>query len=111
MDLFFAGGFFSSPQIGSPNVVVDQKIDGRSGQDDLARLQNMALPGELEGHPGVLFDQDDGNPLLAVDVDNDTPALLDHDGRESKGGLIQEQQLGSRHKGASHGEHLLLPSA
>ena len=41
---------------------------------------------------------------LADDIED----LLDQNGRQTHRGLIEHQQLGTAHKRATHGKHLLL---
>ena len=45
---------------------------------------------------------------LAVDLGDDGKDVLDHQGGQPQGGLVQHHQLGAGHEGPAHGQHLLL---
>ena len=61
----------------------------------------------MQGHIGVLLDEQDGNTLL-IDLPDDLEDIPHDEGGQSQGGLIHHHQLGTAHQGAGHGQHLLL---
>ena len=75
--------------------------------DDLAGLKHVAAVGDLEGHAGVLLDEEDRR-ALPVHLLDDREHLLDEDRGQTHRGLVHQQHLRVRHQGAAHGEHLLL---
>ncbi len=81
------------PEIKFTDIRVFTQVVRRSLHDDFSVLHDISVMGDLKGHPGVLFDEDDGRPLLLVDPPDDPEDLLDDEGRESQGRLVKKQQL------------------
>ena len=97
----------SGAQIGLLHVLIDQQLLAGAGHGDPAGLQHVAHVRGLQGHVGVLLDEEDGDPPL-VDLLNDPEDLPDHQGGQTQGGLVHHHDLGAAHEGPSHGQHLLL---
>ena len=55
----------------------------------------------------ILLDQEDGEALLLEHADG-LADLLDDDGRQTLGGLVEQQEPGARAQDAADGQHLLL---
>ena len=66
------------------------ELRGAAGAHDLALLDQVAVVGEGEGHPGVLLHQEDGGALV-VDGEDHVEDLLDQQRREAEGRLVQRQ--------------------
>ncbi len=58
-----------------------------------AQVEHHPLVGDFETFPGILLDQDDGQSLVAQQLDGPED-LLDHLGSKPKGWLVQHDQLG-----------------
>ena len=76
-------------------------------QDDTPGLDHVAPMRHAQCHPRVLLDEQDRRPL-AVDVLDDAEDRLDEDRRQAHRGLVEQEQLRSRHQRATDCEHLLL---
>src|SRR2546428_11143814 len=77
----------------------------------LFRSEDVCAGRDLERHPRVLLDEDDGHLLLSVDGEDRTGNLAHQVRREPKGRLVHQQELGACHPRAADGEHLLLAAA
>ena len=99
--------FVSSAEIGLADVVVHEKLGAGAGLHDLAGLKHIAASSDLERHVGVLLDQEDRGAVLVERLDN-LEDLVHEDGCQAHRGLVEHEQLGAAHEGATHGEHLLL---
>src|ERR671917_1086071 len=97
-------------QVRLADLRVLAQLLGGGGVDDGAGLQDVAAGGDLEGDVRVLLDEEDGG-ALGVDLLDDVEDALDEDGSQAHRGLVEEEQLGAAHQGASDGEHLLLAPA
>ncbi len=73
----------------------------------MAILQHIAAVGQLERLVRVLLHQKDGHPLLAQLLYG-VEDLLDDDGSQPEGGLVQQQQTRLTHQGTADGQHLLF---
>ena len=93
--------------IGLLHVLVFQQIPAGAGKGDATGLQYIAQVRDLQGHVGVLLDEQHGDPLL-VDLLDDLKDPLDHQGGQPQGGLIHHDDLRPGHEGPGHGQHLLL---
>ena len=63
---------------------------------------------ERERQAGILLNKQQADVLLLVDPMQNAENLLHDQRRETKRGLVQQQQLGPQHERTSDGEHLLL---
>ena len=61
----------------------------------------------MQGHIGVLLDEQYRHALLVHGTDN-VEDTLHHQRRQAQRRLIQHQQLGTAHQGPPHSQHLLL---
>ena len=72
-----------------------------------AVFQHIAPIRQFERLVRVLLHQEDGHPLLAQLLYG-VEDLLDDDGGQPQGGLVQQQQARLAHQGAADGQHLLF---
>src|SRR3546814_20904596 len=79
--------------MGLAHVVVDQQVGARIGQNDAARLQDVAAVGHLQRLMGVLFDQQYRYAFLADGADN-VKNLADDQRSQTQCRLIEQQKLG-----------------
>src|SRR5204863_8826480 len=73
-------------------VLVLLQLLGVVGERDRSCLQYVAPAGDVEGHQGVLLDEEDRRPLR-VDLADDLEDPLDEDRREPHRRLVEQQQL------------------
>src|SRR3990167_5499232 len=76
--------------------------------DDAAVLQHIAVVRGVEGHVGVLLDQQDGGAALAVDAHHDLENLLGELRTQAQAGLVEQDQVGVGHERTRDRQHLLL---
>ena len=76
-------------------------------EDHGAVVDDVDAVGELEGHFGVLLDEEHADVLVLELADGVHDGVDDHRG-EALGGLIQKQEVGAGHEGAGDGEHFLF---
>src|SRR5215210_2998632 len=94
-------------EVGFADLGVFAQFFGRVGVDDGAGFEDVAAGCYLQGHVGVLFDEEYG-PSLFVDLLDGLEDALDEDGGEPHGRLVEKQEFRAAHEGAAYGEHLLL---
>ena len=74
--------FCVAAQVGLADGLVSQQFLAGAFQGDAAGLHHVAHVGNLQGHVGVLLDEQDGD-ALAVDLLDDLKDALDHDGGQA----------------------------
>ena len=70
-------------------------------------IDDVDAIGELEGHLGILLDEQHADPL-ALELPDGAHDGFHHERRQALRRLVQEEQLRPREEGADDGEHLLL---
>jgi hypothetical protein len=90
-------------------VTITQQLLAGAGEGDAAGFHDVAEVGDLEGHVGVLLDEEDGEALL-VDFADDVEDTADDDGGKTQGRLIHHHELRAGRECPSDSEHLLLPA-
>ena len=81
----------------------------RALENDLARLDDIAIIGDLQREEGVLLDEQHRHALFA-DFDDRVENLLHEDRSKSHARFVKEQNSRVRHKPAADRQHLLLAS-
>ena len=81
---------------------------GRPFHDHLPGLHHIAEIGDLQRHPGVLFDQQDGDAALQVQPADDDEYVAHHNRRKAQRRLVEQHDPGPRHQPAGNCQHLLL---
>ena len=74
------------------DLLIGQQLRAGAGHGDVPRLQHIGQVRDLQGHVGVLFDQQYRH-ALAVDLPDDGEDVLHHQRRQAQGRLIQHHQL------------------
>src|SRR5881628_795791 len=97
----------SPAQIGMADSLVRRQAPRLVGQDDAARLEAVAAVRHLEGHVGVLLDEQDRGALL-VDLPDRAKDRGHELRREAEGRLVQQKDRRTGHERAADGEHLQL---
>ena len=80
----------------------------RAFEDDFAGFEDVAITGNLEGEVGILFNQENGQALGAVDLDNFFKDGLHEEGRDAEGGLIEHEELWLAEECPANRQHLLF---
>src|SRR5579863_5563913 len=101
------GQYRSNPEIARLDLVVRPQIAGQCRVDHAALADDVDKIDELERKRGVLFDQQNGKPLL-LELGDCLPQPLDDDGRQPLGWLVHDQAIRICHEPAADGKHLLL---
>src|SRR5437867_4425295 len=97
----------SRSQVELADHVGPSELGGGAVKGDVARLEEIDAVGQLEGHGGVLLDEDDGE-AAARQLADGARDLAHDDGSEAERRLVEEEALGLGHEPAPDGEHLLL---
>ena len=84
-----------------------EQLGGEPVEPDRALLHEERLVGGGERHVHRLLDEDHGDALLA-ELLHDVEELLDDEGRQAEGQLVDHQQLGLGEERHGQREHLLL---
>src|SRR5437588_399635 len=100
----------SATEIQPPHLIIVGQVRGTALQGHLAGLQDIRPRGDLEGHSGVLLDEDHRHPIVAVDRPDRPGDLPNELGRETQRRLVQQQRLWAGHQRAADRDHLLLAS-
>src|SRR5687768_14007491 len=98
---------FVDPKVDLADHFVLEEVVSGVVQYSAAGLQDVATMSDLEGHEGVLLDEQDRR-ALAVDLLKRLKDHLDHRRRQSHRRLIEQEQPWPGHQGAADGQHLLL---
>src|SRR5215211_7384665 len=106
-----ATSLLSVSQVGAPHGLVLAKLVGGARQRDLSRLQHIGPIRDVEGEVGVLFHQQHGDALFAVQLTEAAEEILHDDGREAERRLVEQQQARPAHQRPSDRQHLLLATA
>ncbi len=76
-------------QVGAADQGVVAELPPGAGEHDPAGLDDIGPVGQLEGPPGVLLDQQDGDAIVA-DGRDEGEHLLDQLRRQPEGGLVEQ---------------------
>jgi hypothetical protein len=90
------------------HIIVRTQIFRLSFQDDMPVFEDVAVVGVAECHHGVLLSEEDADTFDFIEPHDNIENLLDQLWRQTHGGLIQQDHLGSRHQGPTDGGHLLF---
>src|SRR6266511_2361682 len=101
------GALVRDAEIGLLDLVVLLQLLRVVRERDRAGLEHVASVGDVEGHQGVLLDEEDRRPLR-VDLADDLEDPLDEDRREPHRRLVQQEELRVGHQRAADRHHLLL---
>src|SRR3981081_24441 len=77
--------------------------------DDATVLHHVIAIRDRRSEAKVLLDQEYGEALLLEHADG-LADLLNDDGRQTLGGLVEEQEPGARAQDPAYGQHLLFPA-
>jgi len=96
-------------EVGSADMIARSQLVAQTFDGDAPRFHDVAILSNLQRLVGVLSREQDGdafrrNPTYHLEN------LLHQDGRQTKGGLIQNEKQRLCHETASDGAHLLFPS-
>ena len=97
----------SEPHVRFPDEVLLGEVGGPALHLGAAHLEEIGPVHELQHLAHVLLHDQDGVALLAHAADQ-VEEPEHHDRRQAHGRLVEQDQLGARHEGAAHREHLLL---
>ena len=97
----------SQTQEGFLHTIAAEQLFARAFLHDSPGLQDIAAIADFQGFADVLFDQQDGGPLV-VELADDFHDGLDQEGRQPHGRLVQHQQAGAGHECPADGQDLLL---
>src|SRR5262245_36792076 len=89
-------------------LVLPEGLDG-SVVADVALLQDVDAVGEVEAEVHVLLGEQYGQ-TVALEPADLLLEMVDHEGSQAFGGLVEQEQVRIAHEGAGDGEHLLLAS-
>src|SRR5262245_7965490 len=78
--------------------------------DDAAMFHHVVAVRNRRRETKILLDQEDGEALLLEHADG-LADLLDDDGGEALGRLVEQEQAGAGAQDSADGEHLLLAAA
>ena len=100
-------GFLASEEHGPRQVVAFHEVADRSFETHPALFEKHRPVGDRRRHIERLFDDDQRHPrrLQALHHPDE---LLDHDGGETQGQLVDHEDLGIVEHGDGQGQHLLL---
>lgn len=98
----------SAAEIGAAHLGVGAEGGGIVLEDDAAGLHDIAAVGHFEGEIGVLFDEQDGDAALAIDLGDLLEDGFDEQRGDAEGGFVEHEEAGAAHEGAADGEHLLF---
>src|SRR5262249_9763661 len=94
--------------LGADGLVLPEGLDG-SVVADVPLLQDVDAVGEVEAEVHVLLGKQDGE-AVALEPADLILEMVDHEGSQALGRLVEEEQVRIAHEGARDGEHLLLAS-
>src|SRR5262245_11871665 len=98
----------SVPEVGLADGLVLGQLPARALERDPTHLEHVRAARGAQRELRVLLDDEDGEPLLLVEVAEDPEDLPDDDRREPEGRFVEEQEKRPRHERAGDREHLLL---
>src|SRR5579862_61482 len=101
----------SVAEIAAADGVVGAELVARAGERNPSGLEDVARLGDLEREMRVLLDDEDGQPLLLVQLPHDPEDLGDEDRRKTERGLVEQEEPRTVEERAGEGEHLLLAAA
>src|SRR6478736_77172 len=97
----------SYPQVIVKLVEVRLELGIGEPIDDATVLDHVIAVRHRRSEAKILLDQEDGEALLLEHADG-LADLLDDDGRQTFGGLVEEQEPGTRAQDPADGQHLLF---
>src|SRR6266404_6158843 len=97
----------SDSEVCLANAVTRQELGGAAGRVDTARLEQVRAIDHPEHLLDVLLDDQHGQAAGANAIDQ-LEHVLDEDGRQPGGRLVEQEQLRLRHERAADRAHLLL---
>src|SRR5882757_1939957 len=106
-EFFFQTLCRSDAEIGVELVHVGRQLRIREPVDDLAVFDDVVAVRDRRGEAEVLLDQQDGEPFRLQPRDGMTD-LLDNDGCETLGRLVQHQKPRTGAQDSGDRQHLLL---
>src|SRR5439155_11898645 len=95
----------SQSQIRLLDVVIGQEVGALALPDNAARLQHIGAVGQLQGPVNLLLHQEDGEALRLQRSDL-VVELVNDQGCQSEGWLVQHEELRVRHQRPAYGQHL-----
>src|SRR6185295_8098715 len=104
---FRVPSFKSHPQVIVDLVKVGLELGVGEPVDNATVLHDVIAIGDRRSEAKILLDQEYGEALLLEHVDG-LADLLNDDGRQTLGGLVEQQEPGSRAQDSADGQHLLL---
>src|SRR6185369_2010946 len=104
---FRVTSFKSHPQVIVDLVKVGLELGVGEPVDDATVLHDVIAIGDRRSEAKILLDQEYGEALLLEHVDG-LADLLNDDRRQTLGGLVEQQEPGSRAQDSADGQHLLL---
>src|SRR5262244_1884207 len=102
-------------RVGKPEVRAADPIVGEQGlvrpiEDDVTRLQHVAVVRALERFGHALLHEEDGQPVLAVNLGDALEDQIGHAGGEAHRRLVQHQEPWRAREPPADGQHLLFAS-
>ena len=97
----------SAAEVRLTHRVAGHQLRAGTGERDLAGLEHIGAVGDGKRRLRVLLHEQDGR-ARGVQLADDVEDLLDQNGREAHGRLVEHEKLGLAHERAAHREHLLL---
>lgn len=110
MDESRHGQGFTSPPGTSRRDRAGQQVRRRPRGSHETIGHHVAGLRPAQGHPGVLFDDENSDPLL-LDAEDVVPDIGHQLGCQTGGGLVKEQQPWRSHEGTRQREHASLAAA
>ena len=95
-------------EIGFADFGVCAESGGLVLEGDAAGFEDVTVMGDFEGEVGVLFDEENGDALGFVDLDDFLENGFDEERGDAEGGFVEHEEAGLAHEGAADGEHLLF---
>src|SRR5262245_35855424 len=103
-----ASGIVSVAEVAAADGLVVAEELARPCERNPPDLEHVRARGDGERDVGVLLDDEDGQPLLLVQVANGLEELPHDERRKSERGLVEQKEAWPAHECPPEGEHLLL---
>src|SRR5690606_31971985 len=98
----------SPAEVGGLELRVVAEILARAVHGHAAGLEHVGVAADLEGEVGVLLDEQDGDALPPVDLDDLLEDRGDQPGCDAEGELVEYMEARAAREGAADREFLLL---